>query len=234
MIPIILAKLESDPSYALPDAASDIADIFSSLAKLSENSEYLRTIYQYLRTQPALSRLVFDNLIKRHNEACAAPLAGSFMPGCCCCGIDPYEPSRQLSRDIELLQADLLSRSGSVTAFIKLLGDYRAKAHEHNGSVAIMKADKQSVGLQMFSRFTSPVVIESEEADFLYGVLERNECIGEDLLEYANAGARLALLAQENAIIQSPVVESLGKIFGNGGGGGCCCCCCCCCCGGGC
>ncbi|MBI5309252.1 MAG: hypothetical protein HZB37_13215 [Planctomycetes bacterium] len=106
MIPKILANLETNPSYTNPNAATDLVDIFVSIDALAENADYLRSTYDYLRTRPELSRELFDELIKRHNTACSTPTTTQFVPGCCCCGLDPYEPERQMRKDIAAMEAD--------------------------------------------------------------------------------------------------------------------------------
>ncbi|NWD04953.1 hypothetical protein [Pseudomonas gingeri] len=248
MIPEIIAKLETNPSYTNQNASTDLADVFGSVSSLAENVDYLRSVYDYLRVRPELSRALFDELINRHNKAGSDISATQFVPGCCCCGIDPYEPERQLGKDITVMEANLIASglpSIQSATFLNEVASYRAKAHARASSIGTMKVNKQSMGAEFLNRLTTPTQIEQAEADYLYAVLERNECIGEDLFEYAFSGARLAALANRPAIEDSPVVASIRSIFGGGGGGGgngggggggggCCCCCCCCCCGGGC
>ncbi|WP_378081993.1 hypothetical protein ACFU5E_09385 [Aeromonas bestiarum] len=245
MVLQILANLESNSSYTIQNGSSDLADIFVSIDSLAENADYLRNVYDYLRDHPELSRALFDELIQRHNTACSNTNSVQFVPGCCCCGIDPYEPDRQLGKDISALEASLKSTTQLDIKSVKFLNEvasYRAKAHARIGSVGTMKKDKQLIGAELLNRLTSRTRIDRAEADYLYAVLERNECIGEDLFEYALSGARLASLLFRPAIDDSPVVASIRAIFkrdgadinGGNNGGCCCCCCCCCCCGGGC
>lgn len=246
MIPNILANLKTDPSLTIETAASELADIFSSVKAMASNVNFMREIYLYLREQPELSRALFDALVKRHNDATANPPPGDIIPGCCCCGIDPYEPEKQLEKDLAPLEAAALATaqafgpsSANLLAFLTSVADYRRSAHARTESPVTILANKKSVGAVIFNRFTSPTPINATEAEYLYSVLERNECIGEDLYEYALAGSRLAGLLSHSYVSDSPVVSAVRAMFGNvvvagREGGGCCCCCCCCCCGGGC
>lgn len=246
MIPQILAKLDTDPAFTDTNAAQEFTDIFSNLSEMSKNGEYLRSVYEYLRARPRLSRALFDEMIARHNAACLPAFSGSMIPGCCCCGIDPYNPSEQLSIDVEQLEsaASVATKAASSSVssdFVALVSAYRRDAHANTGSIAIMKASKHSVGIEFFNRLASQTAIEKEEAEYIYAVLQHNECIGEDLFEYAFSGARLSATLARNPVDDSPVVASIRDAFNSGDasvagreGGGCCCCCCCCCCGGGC
>ncbi|MBI6695108.1 hypothetical protein YA0788_23575, partial [Pseudomonas corrugata] len=227
MIPNIFANLETDSNYSTKHASSDIADIFSSVDLLAKNVDYLKACYVYLQTNPELSRSLYDELVNRHNQVCLGKTPTQFIPGCCCCGIDPYEPERQLSKDVNSIEAALLS-SGSLSAqqtnFLKEVASYRATAHARNGTIGALREGKQRLAREMLNRFTNATEINLAEAEYLYAVLEKNECIGEDLIEYSFAGARLATLASRPAIEDSPVVALIRSIFrdgdGDGGGGG--------------
>ncbi len=256
MIPQVLAELRTNSTLTNEIAANQLADAFSSVQEMSANVDFLREAYLYLREQPELSRSFFDEMIRRHNMAVEIPPENSFIPGCCCCGIDPYEPERQLQRDMSALElAALSAATATVTAtkpsqnsisFLEKVAEYRRTTHERSASSATTFAKKMATGAGFFSRFTSKSVISATEADYLYGVLERNECIAEDLFEYGFSGARLATLVTRPEADESPVVNAVKGMFstvvaaggvgvlGREGGGCCCCCCCCCCCGGGC
>ncbi|HBV9247409.1 TPA: hypothetical protein MD906_004067, partial [Klebsiella aerogenes] len=219
MIPNIIANLETDPNYLNKQASSDIADIFSSVDSLAKNVDYLKICYDYLRTHPELSRTLYDELVDRHNQTCIGEKTTGFIPGCCCCGIDPFEPERQLSKDLDLMEAALFtstSLSIQQTNFLKEVASYRATAHARSGSIGAMREGKQRIAAGMLNRFTSATEINAAEAEYLYAVLEKNECIGEDLLEYSFAGARLATLASRPAIEDSPVVAMIRSIFSDG------------------
>lgn len=250
MIPNILAKIKTNPDFTNELAAKELADVFAAPTEMSSNVDYLRDAYQFLRVQPELSRALFDELIQRHNTVVKSSGDTSFIPGCCCCGIDPYEPERQLNKDLNALEQYAITSTKSnggvkptSLGFLEEVAAYRSEAHARAAPIANILAKKERTGVEVFNRFTSPTPIDQPEADYLYGLLERNECIGEDLFEYAFAGARLASLADRTGADNSPVVSKIKSMFGDvvttgggkgGGGGCCCCCCCCCCCGGGC
>jgi len=45
------------------------------------------------------------------------------------------------------------------------------------------------MAVTLYSRLTSPSLIAKEEADYIFGFLQRNECVGQGLFQFAASGA---------------------------------------------
>lgn len=239
-----------------PYQVEKLTDLFSSMETLSNQKSALPIIYEFLREHPKLCRMLFENLIERHNMAISS--MATFIPGCCCCGIvdlkeldndaiDAIEQRAMYDAKIEY------QKNGGRETLVEHLAKYRAKMHD---KYELMNkrddGDNKLVGdaaFRMYDRLTTPTPIMQPEADYIYSVLRRNECIAKELFALTTAGAHMANLKElEDDVTTSPVVKNIKMLFyddnggsggsggsnGGGGGGGGCCCCCCCCCGGGC
>jgi hypothetical protein len=243
----LLFRLAHDVTYTYEMAGQDLADLFSKPFLLAETESSLPSIYDYLRVNPTLSRLLFDELIRRHN-AVATSIAISetsgFIPGCCCCGIDPYDPTSYLAEDIGAVESRAIHASDTDydgTGLVSALKNYRDEIHKKDMPPAVETQTKRNTASVIFESLTTPQTISQEGADYLYATLRRNECVATSLFDFARAGAKLAtLLYLDTSKTKSPVVSRVLALFGEDmsslgrNGGGCCCCCCCCCCGGGC
>jgi hypothetical protein len=230
-----LDRLRNDDTYTRDAAAIDIADAFSSVQGLAAARPHLTDTYSILRADPTLSRLVFDELIRRHNEA-ASNSSARFIAACCCCGLDEFQPAASLVDISAVERAAFLQKDTSI--LLTQLSAYREHMHNSANSPSLQNKRKDRAAIELYDRLISRVPISTEEADYLYATLQRNECIAKGLFDFAAAGAQFGAITDPDLQFpDNPIVSNLRSVFrggDDGGGGGCCCCCCCCCCGGGC
>ncbi len=67
MATTLLSRIQNDVTMTWEKASQELADVFSKPALMAENLEILPKIYEFLKEQPKLCELLFEELIKRHN-----------------------------------------------------------------------------------------------------------------------------------------------------------------------
>lgn len=250
----LLFRLTNDTDSSIDELAENAVNAFITPSLFSSIFHELPDLYNFLREQPALTRLMWNKLIQRHNEGCQSDNkkmslgTTAFPVPCCCCGSDPFSDNREIAPDLDSLQDSLMSTSPS--EIIVRMANYRSTVHDENITPGILREKKHPASVELFSYLTSENEIDSQTAEYLFKLLQRNDCIAEHLYSFASAAIVLfALSNSEENPFNSTVVSAVSDSFADtsplsggrggtggtgGGGGGCCCCCCCCCCGGGC
>ena len=139
-----------------------------------------------------------------------------FVACCCCCGIDPYDPTVLNSDDISIKEELALeaidvenSSEGDLISMAKELNEYRNTMHDPKSTISVLRRVKErNMPAKLFSRLMSKTFISEEEADYIYILLQHNECIAKGLFDFVLAGGRLASLVDAiSEVSNSPVVK---------------------------
>jgi hypothetical protein len=235
----VAARVEHDSTFTSAEASVEIAQVFASATNMVRNQSFLDEIVQLMKNHAIISKEVFDILIQKHN-AISDEYAGDeliFIPGCCCCGLQPDgQVVREVTDSLDNMDLGALGEMG------EKIREYRDGVHDNFTTFAKKDALARAFSYYFFERLTSPTKITENEAVALYNVFQVNECVADELMSLVKMGVSMtSLVVSSPGSTSSPIASRLRQAFGvpliggggsGGGGGGCCCCCCCC--GGGC
>lgn len=188
-------RLKTDPDATNDELSELVASTFSDPDLLREISSEMDDLYSFLREQPVICRAVWDKLIRTHNQGCddenEAVRVGdiTFPVPCCCCGVDPYTDNSDIAPNLDLQQNSLAGMDS--TGIIGVMSEYREAVHSPNFSPANIEKRKQMSSAQLFSFLTSKNKIDQQTSNYLFDLLQKNECIAQKLYSYASAASIL-------------------------------------------
>ncbi|EKO3440705.1 hypothetical protein NTH42_000001, partial [Vibrio fluvialis] len=210
----ILHRLKTDTESTLDELANDVIEVFTNWKELGDAAHELDELYLYLREQPLICRRIWDKLITRHNKGCLDKEERikfgdlSFPAPCCCCGVDPYLDNSQISPRLDSQQKSLMMEKAE--GIVTPMAEYRELMHLDTISPAKKTKKKQMATNELLSYLTSENEIDIETSDYLYGLLQKNECISERLFALASSMSVLSSFNLNNPNpFESQVVSAI-------------------------